>query len=112
MNREHYMRLQPEPFDKIRCGTKRIEVRLYDEKRQQIQKGDLITFALSDDETKSVQVKVTDLVRFNTFSELFRAHDPVLYGSTSQDEYKSMYQYYSPADEQKYGVLAIWLELI
>lgn len=38
----HKMHLKKEPFEKIRNGTKTIELRLNDEKRQQIQNGDFI----------------------------------------------------------------------
>ena len=41
----HEMNLQPKYFDFIKDGTKRIELRLYDEKRQQIKIGDLIEFS-------------------------------------------------------------------
>ena len=46
----HEMNLQPKYFDFIKDGTKRIELRLYDEKRQSIQLGDIIEFAKSDNE--------------------------------------------------------------
>ena len=46
----HEMSLQPKYFDFIKDGTKRIELRLYDEKRRSIQLGDIIEFAKSDDE--------------------------------------------------------------
>ena len=38
----HEMRLHDVPFKKIQAGTKTIEMRLYDEKRQMIQVGDEI----------------------------------------------------------------------
>ena len=40
----HVMKLQPEYFNYILNGTKRIEIRLYDEKRQNIKLGDKIKF--------------------------------------------------------------------
>lgn len=40
----HQMRLHPEPFEKIKNGTKIIEMRLNDEKRQKVQIGDKIEF--------------------------------------------------------------------
>ena len=42
---EHEMKLQPEYYDFILNGTKRIEIRLFDEKRQQIKVGDQIEFS-------------------------------------------------------------------
>ena len=41
---KHEMRLHDTPFKMIQAGTKTIELRLYDEKRQQIQVGDEIEF--------------------------------------------------------------------
>ena len=46
----HLMNLQPKYFDFIKDGTKRIELRLYDEKRRQIQLGDIIEFSKSEDD--------------------------------------------------------------
>ena len=40
----HEMKLQPEYFNFILNGTKRIEIRLNDEKRQNIKLGDKIKF--------------------------------------------------------------------
>lgn len=40
----HEMKLQPKYFNYILNGTKRIELRLYDEKRQTIKVGDIIKF--------------------------------------------------------------------
>ena len=38
----HRMKLNESPFERIKNGTKTIEFRLYDEKRQQIKVGDKI----------------------------------------------------------------------
>ena len=40
----HNMKLNPDPFTAIETGKKNIELRLNDEKRQQIKIGDTITF--------------------------------------------------------------------
>ena len=40
----HKMKLQPKYYDFILNGTKRIEIRLNDEKRKTIKVGDTITF--------------------------------------------------------------------
>lgn len=41
----HKMKLQEDPFERIKNGTKTVEFRLYDEKRQTIQIGDEIEFS-------------------------------------------------------------------
>ena len=67
------MNLQPKYFDFIKDGTKRIELRLYDEKRRSIQLGDIIEFAKSDDE--KFKAEVVGLLRYNSFAELFEDFD-------------------------------------
>ena len=41
----HKMKLNESPFERIKNGTKTIEFRLYDEKRQQVKVGDQIEFS-------------------------------------------------------------------
>ncbi len=67
------MNLQPKYFDFIKDGTKRIELRLYDEKRRSIQLGDIIEFAKSDDE--KFKAEVIGLLRYNSFADLFEDFD-------------------------------------
>jgi ASC-1-like (ASCH) protein len=45
----HEMNLQPKYFDFMKEGTKRIELRLFDEKRSQIELGDIIEFSILAD---------------------------------------------------------------
>ena len=42
------MKLDKEPFEKIKSGEKTIELRLYDEKRRKIRVGDIIVFTCRD----------------------------------------------------------------
>ena len=67
------MNLQPTYFDYIKTGTKRIELRLYDEKRQQIALGDTIEFAKSEQD--KFQAKVIGLLRYASFADLFQDFD-------------------------------------
>ena len=53
----HSMRLQEKFFNYIKYGTKRIELRLFDEKRQAIQVGDEIIFAKNDDDGDRITAK-------------------------------------------------------
>lgn len=45
----HEMMLSPKPFEMIASGTKTIELRLNDEKRQKVQVDDTIVFVRTDD---------------------------------------------------------------
>lgn len=103
----HEMRLHPRPFGRIKEGTQVIESRLNDEKRQQIKVGDRIVFALRPDFVEKVEVEVTELIHAPTFLDLFQMRPLAEFGTDSLDKVQSMYEYYSPEDEQKYGVVGI-----
>ncbi|MDO5557210.1 MAG: ASCH domain-containing protein [Clostridia bacterium] len=68
---EHILKLQPKYFDYINDGTKRIELRLYDEKRQRINLGDIIIFQKEPELVIAMKVRVIGLLKYNTFEELF-----------------------------------------
>ena len=109
----HEMRLNSEPFEKIKNGSKTIELRLNDEKRRLVNIGDTITFTnLSNNE--KIKVKVINLYKYNSFKELFSKIDNRLFGhiDNNKDNYKVMNKYYSKEEEQKYGVLGIEIKLI
>lgn len=106
----HKMKLNKEPFEKIKNGTKTIEFRLYDEKRQKVKIGDKIEFSKLPDLKEKLLVDVIDLYKEETFKNLFQK----IY--TNEDEIKSktksMYKIYSPEKEKKYGVLGIKIKVI
>lgn len=106
----HEMKLQPTPFEKIRTGSKTIEIRLNDEKRRLLKVGDEILFSLATDPAEQIRTQVLELLSFASFKELYAAFPPEQYGGVSKDEYTDMYSYYSRSDEERYGVLAIRLQ--
>ena len=65
------MKLNSEPFEKIKSGLKDIEVRLYDEKRRGVNLGDRIVFSKLPENEESISVIVTGLSVFRTFEDLF-----------------------------------------
>ena len=69
---EHILKLQPKYFDYINNGTKRIELRLYDEKRRKIKIGDKIEFSKLPELQEIILVEVVDLYREETFEKLFK----------------------------------------
>ena len=71
----HEMKLQPEYFNFILNGTKRIEIRLFDEKRQQIKTGDTIKFLKEPEHNESFDAKVVGLLRYNSFEDMFKDFD-------------------------------------
>lgn len=109
----HQMKLQPNPFRKIKSGSKTIELRLNDEKRQQVQVGDFIEFTMLDDTAQKLTVRVTALYHFNSFAELYAALPKEKLGYTPNEtpDPNHMDAYYSRDKQGKYGVLGIELRL-
>ncbi len=110
------MRLNPAPFDMISSGQKTIELRLCDEKRRLIKKGDVIIFTNSEDPSQILTARVTELHKFASFTELYEALplDKCGYRETELDTAKpfDMDEYYSREEQMKYGVIGIEIELI
>ena len=109
----HQMNLQSKYFDFIKKGTKRIELRLYDEKRQQIKLGDSIEFSKSENE--KFKVRVIGLLRYETFSDLFNDFNISVLADqsmTKQELLNVLQEFYTPEKQAQYGVLGIRLELL
>ena len=105
----HKMKLNESPFERIKNGTKTIEFRLYDEKRQQIKIGDQIEFSKLPDLQEKLLVDVTELYREDTFENLFR--NIYLDKEEIIRKTKAMYQYYSPEKGKEHGVLGIKIKI-
>ena len=109
----HEMKLRPEPFAKIKSGTKTIELRLYDEKRQKIQVGDVIIFT-STESGEQIRSIVKKLHRFDSFEVLYKSLPLLKCGYTPEDvdtaQPSDMEAYYSTEEQQKYGVVGIELD--
>ena len=71
----HKMKLNENPFERIKNGTKTVEFRLYDEKRQQIKIGDKIEFSKLPDLQKKLLVDVIELYREDTFKKFIISSD-------------------------------------
>lgn len=108
----HQMKLAQEPFAKIKKGSKIIESRLFDGKRQQINIGDFIEFKQSNDLTKIILTKVKALYRYPTFNELFSDFPASYFGDNSKEKLlNETHQFYSLEEEKKFGVIGIKFEL-
>ncbi len=109
----HQMKLQPNPFRKIKSGSKTIELRLNDEKRQQVQVGDFIEFTMLDDTAQKLTVRVTAVHHFNSFAELYAALPKEKLGYTPDEtpDPDHMDAYYPREKQEEYGVLGIELRL-
>lgn len=105
---KHEMKLNNEPFECIKNGTKTIELRLNDEKRKQLIVGDYIEFTNRVTNEKLL-VEVIDLFKYNSFEELYKHFNKIEMGYSINEEAnpKDMENYYSKEEQEKYGVLGI-----
>ena len=104
----HSMRLQPKPFQLISEKRKKIEMRLNDEKRKNIKRGDLIIF-INTETKEEMMCEVVETKVYKSFFELY-AHYPksVLgYDDGEVANPDDMLKYYSQENIDNYGVMAI-----
>lgn len=107
----HKMRLKSEPFEKIGSGAKTIELRLNDEKRQQVKIGDFIEFTLIGTDSRKITTRVTALHQYNSFRELFSELPHKKFGLDRVPEPDFMDKFYPPEKQEKYGTLGIELRM-
>ena len=107
------MHLENEHFELIKSGNKKVDARLLDSKRSAIRTGDLIEYSNRSNDDKIV-CKVNGIYKFPTFKELYSLTDKRLMGYIDGQEYNyhDMEEYYSTTDQETYGVIAIYVELL
>ena len=86
---KHEMKLNNKPFEKIKKGTKTIELRLNDEKRQLLKVNDFIEFTNITNNEKL-------LVKIENLYDSYEIANP-----------KDMEEYYSVEKQKQYGVVGI-----
>ena len=100
------MKLQPNYYNYMLHGTKRIEIRVYDEKRKNLNLGETITFLK--------EPEIIGLLRYENFEELFQDFDISILADksiTKETLKKELEQFYPTEKQEKYGVLGIRVEL-
>ena len=97
----HEMKLNENPFERMKNGTKTIEFRLNDEKRKKIKIGDKITFSKLPGLCEKLTVEVLELYNADTFENLFLK----LYNDSkiAKEKAKVMHEIYSEAKEKEFG---------
>ena len=110
---EMIFHLHPDIFELVKDGKKDVEVRLNDEKRQQLKVGDKLVFLKRPEEVEKVEATVKELKYFNNFYEVAdyykmeRIHNPKL---TKEEYVNDMQRFYSKEEQEKYGVVCIIYE--
>lgn len=113
MTKTHYYTLYDKPFISIASGQKDIEMRLYDEKRKEIQIGDYIEFARLDGSQK-IKTRVVGLHVFDSLHDLYQAFDKERLGYSMSEEANpsDMEQYYTKEKIASNRVIGIEIKLI
>ncbi|MBR6783691.1 MAG: 23S rRNA (uracil(1939)-C(5))-methyltransferase RlmD [Clostridia bacterium] len=108
----HTMKLDHSPFEKIKSGQKTIELRLLDEKRRSIKKGDVIIFT-DNSNGERLKATVKKLHRFESFEQLYKSLPLLKCGYTAEElgsaHHSDMEKYYSAEEQKKHGVIGIEL---
>lgn len=108
----HVMKLKEKYFDCIKNGTKEYEIRLNDEKRKNVKKGDFIEFQKEPYLEDKIIVVVDDLLYYNSFYELLNDINIKLLAPsfiTKEELDFDLEKFYSKENQNKYGVVAIKL---
>jgi ASC-1-like (ASCH) protein len=113
---EHQMKLYESPFDRIKSGKKRIEIRLFDEKRQGVNLGDIIHFSKLPDLNERLSTEVIGLLRYKSFQDLVDDFPMSAFGYPDDYDKRAFvqecYEVYTPEEEKKFGVLGIRIKLL
>lgn len=114
MSVAYEMKLQPKYFDFIKYGTKRIELRLYDEKRRNIEIGDKIVFRKEPEMEETLEATVVGLLSYESFKKLFEDFDVSLLADrsmTKEELLEVLEEFYTMERQEEVGVLGIRIEL-
>jgi|SRR5699024_5528829 len=112
---EHKMQLYETPFNSMKSGRKKVEVRLNDEKRRKLSIGDTVMFTKAPENEETLTVEVTGLRLYKTFKEMYEdipASDFDAIGDSVEKMAEQTYNIYTPQQERKWGTLAITIALL
>ncbi len=110
----YIMKLNPKYFEYMKNGTKRIEIRLNDEKRKNIKIGDEIVFQKEPELKDEVSTQIVNIIIKRNFKELIESFDISEYSDKSESKEKflnDLYKFYTKEQEEKYGVVGIQIKI-
>lgn len=98
------MKLNNIPFNKIKNGSKTIELRLNDEKRRKLKVNDLIEFT-NVETSEKLLTQIEALYKYDSFSKLYEDFDKVSLGYSENEiaDPNDMLKYYKKELQDKYG---------
>ena len=104
---KHIMHLDNKAFNLIKEGEKKIELRLYDEKRQAFKEKDVIEL-INRLSNERVTVEIENIYKYNNFEELYKCLDNKLIIYSLEE----MEKFYSKDEQNKFGVIGIKIKLL
>ena len=107
---EMKVHLDEDIFEIVKNGTKDVEVRLNDEKRQQLKIGDTLIFLKRPLEDEEIRAQVEGLDYYEDFKTLVEQYDMkelYLEEYTKEMFLKELEKFYTLEQQKKYGVVAI-----
>ena len=111
---KYIMKLNPKYFEYMKNGTKRVEIRLNDEKRKDLKIGDEIVFQKEPELKDEVSTQIVNIIIKRNFKELIEELDVSEYSDKSESEGKflnDLYKFYTKEQEEKYGVVGIQIKI-
>lgn len=116
MNEETYiLTLNSVYFDYMLNGTRRIEMRLYSDKKRYMKVGDKIRFFKLPDNNEYFDAKIVELIKCKSFADIIDNYDIKYLVDKDykvEDLIKSLRGMYTKDEETKYGVIGIKVELL
>lgn len=108
------MKLNSNAMNNIKSGSKKFELRVFDDKRSLLNIGDTIIFHNLGDFDDIISVKIIGLLRYPSFKDFFNDIDFKICGVTPtiDENINRLHNYYSVDEELEYGVIGIKFELI
>ena len=98
----------------MKNGTKRIEIRLNDEKRKDLKIGDVIVFQKESELKEELYTQIVNLRVKRNFKELIENLEISEYSDKSESEENflhDLYKFYTKEQEEKYGVVGIQIKI-
>lgn len=115
MNMEFKMGLYEGPFNSIKSGKKTVEVRLNDQKRRELRKGDTIEFTKLPEEKEKIRIEIQALKRYSSLREMYEdipAEQFDAVGRNIEERVETIHKIYSSNSEKEWGTLAIVMRLV
>lgn len=109
------LKVQPLFYDYIKNGTKRIELRLLDEKRKSINLNDVIRITKEPENIEYLDIVVTALLNYKDFSTLLNDFSIDIVADKTYSKEKllnELEKYYPKEKQEEYSVIGIRFDLL